>query len=166
MAHNHLQTRSVRHRLTPGFLPGFTLVELLVVMAVVSLLATVGLMSFRASRTRISLQEAESVVQQVLGSARSRAATGVGAAAHGVRLTPNGLMSFDGPIFNAETAFAHSLPPGVRMNQEATDVVFERITAVPNVVPGALPLQITLTNVQTSELLNLQLTSDGIVTHP
>lgn len=70
---SRLTSRSVQH---PGFLtPGFTLVELLVVVSVLGIASVIGLTALRQSQASASLRQAAVELTGYLQSARQRTST-------------------------------------------------------------------------------------------
>ena len=113
---------------------GFTLVEIIVVIAIVGLLAAMVLLTFGQAHREAALDSSYASVITALESARSRAMQGVGDGSGGQSVT----ISND-EITNAQGTTIQ-LSPNVSIQQTGT-IEFERISG-----EASNPLVITLTD--------------------
>jgi len=110
---------------TRNFIKGFTLIEMLIVIAIIGIIAGIQLTSFGDSRQGAELESSQAVVLHALETARQRAVFGVGDTSHGVQVNPQEVILFeDDPL----TGTVFPLSPNTLTDQSGTDIIFDRIS--------------------------------------
>ena len=115
---------------------GFTLLEILIVVAILAVVATIGTGIYRNLAKRVEFDEARAVFVSDLKHARALAMSGENALAWGIRIqnsTDDTHALFSGTSYVAGTVnTTTTLPTGVTWESPTegnnTDVVFSRIT--------------------------------------
>ncbi|MDP3769673.1 MAG: prepilin-type N-terminal cleavage/methylation domain-containing protein [Candidatus Sungbacteria bacterium] len=113
---------------------GFTLIEIMVAVAVVVLLGTVGLVSFNTSRNVRDLSTGTQTVLSVLRTAQSKTLAGENNSAWGVHLTSSQVELFQGSAYAGSSNIKiYALPSSLQissisLNGGGSDVLFDRIT--------------------------------------
>lgn len=116
---------------------GFTLLEIVIVLAIAVLLTGVVLASFGAYRKSTALSKDTEAVMEILREARSKTVSSKNALSYGVRFTSTSTILFAGTAYAASTTnvttplsqnitLTTTLPAGV------FDIVFNRITGETN----------------------------------
>jgi len=140
---------------------GFTLTEIAIVLALIGVLASYSIYTFRTSRALASLKDAKASLVLTLEDARSKAATGSGSSDHGVRINTNEIISFEGTDYAGRASeFKVALPNGVSSSQNNLDIIFERLSTELNI--GAVTT-ITLTSASTSSTTQVTISPDGAI---
>jgi prepilin-type N-terminal cleavage/methylation domain-containing protein len=85
-------------------LRGFTLIEILIVIAIIGTLIAVVLPSFGSFRTRQSLKNTQDLAVSYLTEARSRTLAGVAGGTYSVRFETDRLVLFSGNVYDADDA--------------------------------------------------------------
>ncbi len=109
---------------------GFTLVETVVVLALISIVSGVLVLSFFSAQNDNVMEEAKVMTVTALESARNRAVTGIGEEDHGVRMTKNDnkIEVFTINEAGEKTVFrVISLPRRIEVDN-TVDFIFKRIT--------------------------------------
>ena len=115
------------------FLTGFTLIETIVVIAVIGMIGTFAIASFTNSRRIRDLTASGQNMLSVLGVAQSHALAGDSSLPWGVRLEPSRFTLFSGSSFAGSTmTTVYNLPAGVEIANVTlagggTDVLFRRL---------------------------------------
>lgn len=127
---------------------GFSLIEILVVVAIVAALAAVGLLSLTSMRDRLLLDDAQSSLAFHLEESKARAVAGTGGTEHGVYFSENAYVQFLGDVYDPGDASntAHALDPGLTLTTDILGdevVIFSRITGT---VDEAVTLTLSLDN--------------------
>ncbi len=105
---------------------GFSLLEIIVVIGVLSIIMTMGFTTLSKSNGQLSLNQAQADLVFALEEAQNRAATGFGTENHGVHIEENKFEIFEVGTAGKET----TLPLNVSTDKTAgVDVIFNRITA-------------------------------------
>lgn len=126
------------------YFSGFTIVEILVVVAIIVLLAGLALLGLTSLRDRLALEDATSSLVFHLEESKTRAVAGRGGVSHGIHFADDGYAQFAGAVYDEDdvTNILHELDPRLEMTTDIlageTAVVFSRIT-------GATDAPVTLT---------------------
>lgn len=113
---------------------GFTFVEVLITVAVITILGSIALVSFNASRNVRDLSTTEQNVLSVLRLAQSKTLAGENDSAWGVHLESNQITLFQGSTYaSSPLKQTYALPDsvevtGVLLNGGGSDVIFKRVT--------------------------------------
>jgi len=113
---------------------GFTLIEILVVTAVIGILLAIGAYAFRSSGRQIDLQTTSHEVVAALHLARARTLASKGAAQYGVHFEGDKYVFFTGPSYNpgATDNDTHQVPSNVEIYNISvgggSEVIFDRVT--------------------------------------
>lgn len=109
---------------------GFTLVEILVVVALVGFIAALGLMMSFGSLARSGVESERDLVVSLLQAQRSRALSNIHAHSHGVRLEENTIVLFEGDSYDLHDPHNQviSRNPEVSIEDVPVDIVFESLT--------------------------------------
>lgn len=111
----------------------FTLIEMLVVIAIFGVVAGGALIMMNGTRDKVSLESAQATVLSALERARNQSATGYGTenTDYGVYIdaTNNKLFSFNGPHYDPATAKEIALPSGVSLVGSNQEILFNRLSA-------------------------------------
>lgn len=116
-----------------GLLAGFTLLETVVVIAVIVLIGTLAMASAVSSRRGRDLTNAGQNILSVLGAAQGHAVAGEDALPWGVRLGPSQFILFSGPAYaGSGTTTVYDLPAGIEianvvLSGGGSDIVFRRL---------------------------------------
>lgn len=108
---------------------GFTLIEILIVIALIGILAAVAAFGVGALAGTGALESAHSIVVQTLEDAHNRSATGIGTSTYGVHITNTAIIEFNGSGYVPGEGVTLPLPAAVSTDQASTTIVFSRITA-------------------------------------
>jgi prepilin-type N-terminal cleavage/methylation domain-containing protein len=111
---------------------GFTLTELLIAFTILSLLIASSFGLYKKLKTRSEMNEAKMAVTRLLEMARNKAVTGVGTGDHGVHITSNAIVAFEGPGYVEGDGDETSLPVSVLTDHSSTTIIFSRLTAQPS----------------------------------
>lgn len=110
---------------------GFTLLEVLIVVTIVGILATLSVSYYSGSQYRSKLNDAASEIVQTLRRAQSKAVAGEAGEPFGVHLESDGFVLFEGSAYvsEGENNESFSLPSGIEaydisLNGGGSDVVF------------------------------------------
>lgn len=130
------------------FRSGFSLIEILVVVAIVAALAVVALLSLTAMRDRLVLNDARSALAFHLEESKARAVAGLGSESHGVYFGGNMYAQFTGDEYeDDESATEYPLDPRLTISTDILDdeevIVFSRITGTTD---EAVTVTISLNN--------------------
>ena len=119
---------------------GFTLVEILIVIAIFGIVGSAASVMFNETRNRVVLEDAQASVINALEQARSRALTGVRTTGttgsdHGIYIdyTNNKIYSFEGNAWPG-TGQEISLPPNVSIIYPTSnmEIIFNRLSGQTN----------------------------------
>lgn len=142
-------------------IPGFTLVEILVIVAVLAVFLNVATLLFRKMQLKSDLLHTSDLVQQALSRSRSLALAGVQGSSWGFSVEQGVL--FKGESFTTrDPAFdeMYAIPRDVRASG-LPEVSFRFLEGVPSTT-GSIVLMTGTRNIVT---IALQVTSDGLVTN-
>ena len=117
---------------------GFSLVEIIMVMAVIGIVVAIVVVNFGQTRNQTLLEEGQASIINALEIARNRAASGVGDTNHGVRIEPDKVIVFEGDSYTG-TGQETLLSP-LSTDHIDSEITFERIRAIPN---GPITINIT-----------------------
>ncbi|MDO8558299.1 MAG: type II secretion system protein [bacterium] len=106
---------------------GFSLIETLVVVGILSIIAVFALGSLRGVRSRAALSDGQILIVRALEEARNRAVTGAGTSDHGVHIEPGKIETFEGSVYIPGSGVESFLPPGVSTDQANAIVIFKRL---------------------------------------
>jgi len=107
------------------FNPGFSLIELMVVIGIVGILAAASFMSVNKRRSGIALEDAQANLLIALEKARSNSVAGIGTLPHGVRIESNKFTIFEGATDISSVTF----PPSISTDQALPlNIIFNRIS--------------------------------------
>lgn len=81
---------------------GFTFIELMVVVSIIFALSTISLISFNNYQSRRLLELSVKEVRQMFEEARSRTVTSVNDSVHGVHLTADSVILFQGEHYDSD----------------------------------------------------------------
>lgn len=113
---------------------GFSLVESVIVIALMSFFAVASFSSFRESRNHAELRGAEYTVVRTFEKARSRAVSGVGEKSHGVHVDEGSVILFEGESYVAGVGTIFHLGGNVTTDQTDFNVIFKRLSGEPQPV--------------------------------
>ena len=136
---------------------GFSLIEILVVISIFAIIATVASTNLNGKKQKIILEQAQASVVQAFEEARSKAATGFGEEKHGVHVEQTKVIVFEGDSYVPGTGNEIALPSSVLTDQTDMTIIFTRISAEPDTDKDE-PIIITHTNGETKTII---LTEDG-----
>jgi len=112
---------------------GFSLVETLVVIAIISIVVGVAIMNFGQARSKALLEEGQASIIDVLELAKNRAASGVGNTVtnHGVRIESDKIIIFEGSDYiTGNNKATTTMPSSVLLGPSSGfDIIFGRISA-------------------------------------
>jgi len=110
---------------------GFTLNETMIVISIVGIVAAASFLMFSESRRQVVLDDAQASVVNALEEARSRAATGVGEASHGVYITNNKIYPCQGDPCATGTEFLELKPlvSASKTPNPLQPIIFNRLSA-------------------------------------
>ncbi len=118
---------------------GFTLIEMLVVIAVIGIIALVVMPSFSTMRQRAVLKSATSDVLSALDKARSQTLASVNSSEYGVHFQSDKVVIFKGTVYSAVDANNENIliaSPAtistITLSGGGSDVYFNRLTGAPN----------------------------------
>ena len=111
---------------------GFSLLEILVVMSVVSMLVAGSLATFHAMKSRGALNDARSTTVRMMEEARTRAMTGYGTGNHGVYVKEGSIIIFEGSEYVEGAGTEISFSGGITTDQTGAGIVFSRLTGLPS----------------------------------
>ena len=134
---------------------GFSLIEIMVVIGIFAVIATIASLNLSEKKKRTILEQAQATVVQAFEEARSKAATGFGEENHGIYVEQTKITVFEGDSYAAGIGNEMPLPSSVLTDQTNMTVIFERISAEPD-TDGTIV--ITHTNGETKTII---LTEDG-----
>ncbi len=104
---------------------GFTLTEVIIVLAIFSLMAGAAALSLNGARNRVILDEAQATLISAFEKARSRAVTGVGTSSHGVYLEEDRIVFFEGSQYSGQ---GEVIPFSVFIDASNSTVIFNRLS--------------------------------------
>jgi prepilin-type N-terminal cleavage/methylation domain-containing protein len=113
---------------------GFTLLEVLVVAAVIVLLAVISLVAFKNFNRNTALDADTRVVVSVIEAARQNTLSSKGDMQYGVRLESNAVVLFQGTVYNAANTSNKRYPLTVHssitksLSGGGSDIVFKKLT--------------------------------------
>lgn len=112
---------------------GFSLVETLIVIAIISLVVGLAITNFGQARNRALLEESQASIVNILELAKNRAASGAGDTAtnHGVRIESDKIIIFEGSDYGTGNNKATTtMPSAVFLGPlPGFDIIFGRISA-------------------------------------
>lgn len=130
-----------------GVQSGFTLVEVLVVLAILSVLSTLGMVSWTAARERAELTAVANTIVLHLEESKARAVAGTGGVPHGVWFGDDRYVQFAGATYDPDdvTNAVHTLDGSFSLSVTSgeDEVVFARITGM---VEDALTITVARTS--------------------
>jgi len=139
---------------------GFTLIETLIVIAVLAIITTIGTLSFSNSKARKTVAIISNNIVFSLEEAKADAISGKGGVGHGIKFNSTSYVTFDGDTYNLSDTdnITHDLESGYSLDITTTDpddsVVFSRIT-------GDVNDEITITVGETNNPSNSKVISVG-----
>ncbi len=111
---------------------GFSAIEVLVVIAILSVLALIGVVQFAEHRTGTVLRTTADTLAAHLEEARTNALAGKSGDAHGVFIAPDAYTVFIGTTYDPDAAAneTHPVDAGVVLETDIANdtVVFSRVT--------------------------------------
>lgn len=113
---------------------GFSVIEILVVVAIVTMLAALAILGLSSMRDRLLLDDAERALTFHLEETKARAVAGTGGVTHGVYFSNGAYTEFVGGAYDADDVsnIAHELDSRLQLTTDILDdetaVVFARIT--------------------------------------
>lgn len=109
---------------------GFTIAELLISIAIVSLLSGISMVAFSSFSQKQSLDVAASTVAAMLRDARAQTIASVGGSQYGVSIEDDRFVLFQGSTYSpsATTSTAVYFGSRVAASSTASTFVFERVT--------------------------------------
>lgn len=121
---------------------GFTLLEILVVMGLFALLASVGAIMAFDSVTRSTVQNERDVVVLMLTGARTRALANMNESAHGVRIEPSQIVVYELFHGSGSELNVRSTPrnTAVLSSPSNANIVFSQLSAKVSTGVGSLTL--------------------------
>ena len=117
---------------------GFTFVEILVVVAIISVLAAITSDAFKNFHRSASLRVASQETYQALVDARNNTLASEGDSVHGVHIEPTKVVRFVGSSYsstspaNVEYQFEGGVTAATSLTGGTSEIVFERLTGIPN----------------------------------
>lgn len=117
-----------------NFSMGFTFIEVLIAVAIVTTLSTIALISFNTARVVHNLNTSTQNVLSVLRFAQARTLAGENDSVWGVHLASNQITLFQGNTYaSSPLTQIYALPgslqlTGILLNGGGSDVIFKRIT--------------------------------------
>ena len=136
---------------------GFSIIEMLVVITVVSSLAAGLLVNISESRNRNALDNAQASIVRALEQTRDQSLTGVGKESHGVHIKEDRIIIFEGDHYINGQGQTILLPSSVITDQTDTTIIFDRLNAMPDNTANII---LQHENGQTK---NIQVTDEGII---
>ena len=136
---------------------GFTLIEILVVSAIITVLASLGLlMSFDVYRG-FSFHSEVSTVASLLMRARSRSLANINQIPHGLHFDSAGYNLFEGAIFDPDNPANEFIAsgPGVEIVSSAEDIVFEQLSG------GSSEEEIVIREKESERFLTININEEG-----
>lgn len=122
-----------------NFKKGFTLVEMLIILAILTILIIVALPSFTTMRNNQILKTTASEVFSALDKAKSQALSSVNSSEYGVHFETNKIVIFKGTIYlsldpNNEDILISSGASisNINLTGGAIDLYFDRLSGAPN----------------------------------
>ena len=112
---------------------GFTLIEIVIAIAIVIMLGSISLTSFRASRNVRDLSTSAQNVLETIRRAQSKTLAGENDSSWGVHIQSDRIILFEGINFSASTNTQnYPLPPSIHITNISlnggNDIIFKRIT--------------------------------------
>jgi|GEM_PF-1131794 prepilin-type N-terminal cleavage/methylation domain-containing protein len=118
-----------------SFLTGFTLAEILVVLAILSALASFGYLVTIDFYKSYAFNCERNAVVAILQKARSQSLANINESAHGVHFFPDGYIIFQGDVYSSEASTNQIFPAAAGIaNSGITDVIFAQLSgdAIPD----------------------------------
>ncbi len=140
---------------------GFTLLEIIVVVAIIGIVAAMAFMSIAKSQVNNAKKDAVNTVVTVLEGARSKASNGYGIGNWGVHFLGTGLVTFE-DTYVAGSGTSSFIPSFITLSSSTSEVIFKRLTGKP---VTASAVTITLTP-STGNAVTVSISADGIITSP
>ncbi len=107
---------------------GFTIIELIIVLAIIALLAAVANFSFSQLSGSQSVDKASLSVYSILTKAHSSAVSGIDASDFGVRIFKNKVTSFEGTYGNSNADYVLSNLVAIATSSGiGTDIIFNNL---------------------------------------
>jgi prepilin-type N-terminal cleavage/methylation domain-containing protein len=146
---------------------GFTIAEIIVAVAIMTLVASVGVVTFVSSKNSANLNSFTDGIISSLEQARSNSASGKGGSSYGIRFATTTLTHtlFIGSTYNASTAtnivtqIGTGYTLSTNLTASSTTIVFSRLTGVPSATGT-----ITLLQQATSKSKVITVGSQGNIT--
>jgi len=116
---------------------GFSIVEILVVIAIMGIILTIAVMSFSAARSKKQLEITVDSISAKLEEAKANAVSGKGGLSYGMNFTSTSYTLFSGDTFNPNsvTNSSSTVPVGITVTRNisggGSDIVFSRMTGTP-----------------------------------
>lgn len=117
---------------------GFSLIELLIVLAIMAILTTITISTFVSSRKTEALSKDTEAVIEILEQARNQTISSKNASAYGVNFSTSSLTLFAGTSYsssdpnNQTTALSFGTTLTTTLPSGTTAIVFNRITGETN----------------------------------
>lgn len=146
-----------RRRTPHYYRRAFTLLEALIVIAMMGILSAGTIVSLRAGASSSSLREAQATVLYGLERARSKSAAGMDGTDHGVYFKEHSIISFEGAAYDAGTGTEIPFSPAVTIAPAEDFIVFRRLNAQANT-----DMTITLTH-QSGASTTITVTEGGAI---
>ena len=146
---------------------GFSLVEILVVLAIISIMAGILILSFASAQRDAVLEEAGASVMHAFESARNRSTSGVGGEDHGIWMKGSEIRIFSGEEYHEDSVErVINLPSPVESDlSDEISLVFKRITGIPesNDWSGDNDIRIVLKDSLTGKEMVIIVNNKGLI---
>lgn len=115
---------------------GATLIEMLILIGLIGVIGSFGLTMSYSSLSRSKLEtEADTLISLALMPARMRALANIRDTHHGVHITDNSFIFFEGSVFDPQAPHNHTIPREESIHIESNeDILFEKLSG--NVILG------------------------------
>jgi prepilin-type N-terminal cleavage/methylation domain-containing protein len=116
---------------------GFSVIEILIVMAIMGIILTIAVMSFSSARAKKQLEITVDSISAKLEEAKANAVSGKGGVSYGMNFTSTSYTLFAGDTFNpnSETNSSSTVPVDITITRNISGggdtIVFSRMTGTP-----------------------------------
>lgn len=137
---------------------GFSLAELVVIIGITAIIASLTMFSFRGFSNYQMLEKETDVVHSLIENARLQALNSKNFADFGMRFSTTSITLFQGSVYAvSDSNTVHSFPSGVEISSilltgNSTDVYFENITGEPSAT-GTVTFRLTSSGTTTKTIL-------------